>query len=87
MSELSEEREAIIKLTSSVDNLTETLKEFKQEFKDFRANEVREMQKRTRVLEDWKTGVDGAISFWRTMWYFLGSIVVAYIIYALGWKK
>jgi hypothetical protein len=71
----------------SVDSLTETMKEFKQEFKEFRANEVREMQQRIRALDDWKTETSGAMSFLRGMWYFLGSIVVAYLIYAFGWKK
>ena len=81
------DEQAILKLTISVDNLTETMKEFKEDFKQFRAVDIKDIHNDIQSLKDWRTQQTGIINFLKLAWYFIGAIVVAYLIYLMGWKK
>ena len=84
---INNDNESIIKLTFAVDALTETMREFKEDFKQFRANDIKAIHNDIQELKDWRTKQTGVINFLRGTWYFIGAIVVAFLIYLMGWKK
>jgi len=79
------ERDAITRLTMSVEGLNKTMKEFKEDFREFRNTDIKLMRDEIQTLKDWKTQQTGAMNFLKTIWYFLGGVVIAYLVYQ--WKK
>tara|TARA_R110000868_G_scaffold299054_1_gene559301 strand:+ start:755 stop:1015 length:261 start_codon:yes stop_codon:yes gene_type:complete len=85
--ETNKDYESIIKLTFAVDSLTETMKEFKEDFKQFRAIDIKAIHSDIQGLKDREMKQIGVINFLKTTWYFVGAIIVSFLIYIFGWRR
>jgi len=84
---MEDNKEAVLKLTFAVEALTQTMREFKEDFKKFRDFDIKEIHNDIQMLKDWRTQQTGVLNFLKLMWYFVGAIVVFFVTYKLGWKK